>query len=525
MGVYFNPSNGSFTKDRNYKIYIDKTGLLEYLNESIGTPKNCIALSHARRFGKSHAAGMIDAYYSMGCDSTNLFEDTKIAKCSDFKKYMNKYNVIHIDVSSFWDYYKDNIVEKIVEYIYKDLKKDFGDELDYQENISYVLMSIYQKNNIPFVIIIDEWDCVIRNSNDKELVHKYLQVLHSLFKSEESKSFLALAYITGILPIKKIKDESALNNFREYTMLKSKPITEYYGFTEKEVGDLCKEHDMDFDTTKAWYNGYLLDGKHMYNPNSVVQSMIDQDYDSFWRNTSSFASINTFITLNYAGLKDDILKMLAGGKVRVNTLAFQNDLSEIHSKDDALTALIHLGYLGYDADRKSAYIPNYEVATAFDAALQIGSWSEIARSISKCDELLLETIDGNADRVAELIELAHETYTSVLTYNDENSLSCVLTMAYFTAPAYYDIIREHPAGKGYADFIFKPRANAGWRPAMVVELKYNQSADTAIKQIKEKRYQGALSGYGDKILLVGVNYDADGEDKKKHTCVIEEWTE
>ena len=525
MGVYFNPSNESFAKDRNYKIYIDKTGLLEYLNESIGTPKNCIALSHARRFGKSHAAGMIDAYYSLGCDSTKLFEGTEIAESSDFKKYMNKYNVIHLDISSFWDFYKDNIVEKIVEYIYKDFKKSFGDELDYQDNISYVLMEIYQKTNNPFVIIIDEWDCVIRNSNDKELVHKYLQFLHSLFKSEESKSFLALAYITGILPIKKIQDESALNNFREYTMLKSKPITEYYGFTEEEVRGLCAKYDMDFDTTKAWYNGYLIDGKHMYNPNSVVQSMIDQDYDSFWRNTSSFASINTFITMNYAGLKDDVMKMLAGGKVRVNTLAFQNDLSEIHSKDDALTALIHLGYLGYDADRKSAYIPNYEVATAFDAALQIGSWSEIAKSISKCDELLLETIDGNADRVAELIELAHETYTSVLNYNDENSLSCVLTMAYFTAPAYYDIIREHPAGKGYADFIFKPRANAGWRPAMVVELKYNQSADTAIRQIKEKRYQGALSGYGDKILLVGINYDAEGEDKKHHTCVIEEWME
>ena len=235
MGVYFNPNNGSFTSDKNSKIYVDKTGLLEYLNGILGTNSRCIAVSRARRFGKSHAAGMIDAYYSRGCDSTNLFENTKIAKNSDYKNYMNKYNVIHIDVSSFWDYYKDNIVEKIVEYIYKDFKKEFGDELDYQENIGYVFMSIYQNTNIPFVIIIDEWDCVIRNSKDKELVHKYLQFLHSLFKSEESKSFLALAYITGILPIKKIKDESALNNFREYTMLDSYPITEYYGFTEEEV--------------------------------------------------------------------------------------------------------------------------------------------------------------------------------------------------------------------------------------------------------------------------------------------------
>ena len=525
MGVYFNPSNESFTKDRNYKIYIDKTGLLEYLNESVGTPKNCIALSHARRFGKSHAAGMIDAYYSLGCDSTKLFEDTKIAESSDFKKYMNQYNVIHLDISSFWDFYKDNIVEKIVEYICDEIREVYEDKIDYSKMIHSVLMNVYRISNIPFVIIIDEWDCVIRNSNDKDLVHKYLQFLHSLFKSEESKSFLALAYITGILPIKKIKDESALNNFREYTMLDSYPITEYYGFTEEEVRELCREYDMDFESTKTWYNGYLIDGKHMYNPNSVSMAMDRHKFDSYWRNTSSFASINTFITMNYAGLKDDVMKMLAGGKVRVNTNTFQNDFSTVASKDEALTALIHLGYLGYDADRRSAFIPNYEVATAFEAALQTGEWKDIAKAISICDELLDETIDGNADRVAELIELAHETYTSVLTYNDENSLSCVLTMAYFTAPAYYDIIREHPAGKGYADFIFKPRSNAGWRPAMVVELKYNQSADTAINQIKEKRYQGALSGYGDKILLVGINYDVEGEDKKHHTCVIEEWME
>ena len=525
MGVYFNPSNGSFTQARNSQIFVDKTGLIEYLNKRISTEEKCIALSHARRFGKSHAAGMIDAYYSRGCDSTNLFEDTKIAKSSDFKKYMNKYNVIHLDISSFWDFYKDNIVEKIVEYICDEIREVYEDKIDYSKMIHSILMKVYRISNIPFVIIIDEWDCVIRNSNDKELVHRYLQFLHSLFKSEESKSFLALAYITGILPIKKIQDESALNNFDEYTMLKSKPITEYYGFTEEEVRGLCTEYDMDFDATKAWYNGYLIDGVHMYNPNSVAMAMKKKDFDSYWKNTSSFASINTFITMNYAGLKDDIMTMLAGGMVMVDPRSFQNDLSEIHSKDDALTALIHLGYLGYDAEMLSAYIPNYEVAEAFQMALKTGCWKEIAKAVSICDELLMATIAGKADRVAELVELAHDTYTSVLKYNDENSLSCVLTMAYFTAQGYYNIIREMPSGKGFADFTFIPRANAGKRPAMVVELKYNQSADTAIKQIKEKRYQGALSGYGDKILLVGINYDAEGEDKKHHTCVIEEWME
>ena len=523
MGVYFNPSNESFTQAKNSMIYIDKTGLIEQLNKRLSTEDKCIAVSHARRFGKSHAAGMIDAYYSLGCDSTKLFENTTIAKNEDFKQYMNKFNVIHLDISSVWDFHKEDLVEAIHRRICDDFIEEYGEELDYGKDLYLLIQEIYRKTRIPFVIIIDEWDCIIRNSKDEGLIHKYLQFLHSLFKSEESKSFLALAYITGILPIKKIKDESALNNFEEYTMIKAKPITQYYGFTEDEVRELCEEHDMDFEGMKAWYNGYLINGMHMYNPNSVAMALKRKDFDSYWRNTSSFASINTFITMNYAGLKDDVMTMLAGGKVRVNPNTFKNDFSTIASKDDALTALIHLGYLGYDADRKKAFIPNYEVATAFDSALQTGEWKEIARAISICDELLDETIEGNADRVAELIELAHDTYTSALKYNDENSLSCVLTMAYFTAPAYYNIVREMPAGKGFADFVFIPRVNAGYRPAMIVELKYNKSADTAIKQIKENRYQGALSGYRDKILLVGINYAVEGKEKKHHTCVIEEW--
>ncbi len=523
MGIYFNPTNESFTQAKNSMIYVDKTELLEQLNLRLSTENKCIAVSHARRFGKSHAAGMIDAYYSLGCDSSKLFDNTKIAANADYKKYMNKYNVIHLDISSFWDFHKKDLIESIKERVYDDFKEIYAESLNYNKDIHVLLNEIYHKTTTPFVIIIDEWDCVIRNSDDKELVHGYLQFLHSLFKSEESKAFLALGYITGILPIKKIKDESALNNFREYTMLDSYPITPYYGFTEEEVKQLCQKYDMDFDSIKAWYNGYLINGLHMYNPNSVSEAIDRHAFASYWRNTSSFSSINTFITMNYAGLKDDIMTMLAGGKVMVDTRSFQNDLSDIHSKDDALTALIHLGYLGYDADRKSAYIPNYEVAEAFQMALKTGTWDEISKAISRCDELLMATIDGDETKVAEIIEQAHDTYTSVLKYNDENSLSCVLTMAYFTAPGYYNIVREMPAGKGFDDFAFIPRSNAGFRPAMIVELKYNQSAETAIKQIKEKKYHGALSGYSDKILLVGINYNEDGSDKKHHTCVIEEW--
>ena len=521
MGTYFNPGNESFRQAVRSKIYVDKTGLINELNDVICTEYKCVAVSHARRFGKSQAAGMLRAYYSKGCDSRELFSGFEIAKAPDFEEHLNKYNVIHVDVASFADDFKENLVEKIWEAVYKEMSKDFSDIMDISCSKAAVLMDVYEKSGIPFVIIVDEWDCVVRNHSDKpELVHEYLQFLHSLFKSEESKSFLALGYITGILPIKKIEDESALNNFREYTMVNSKKLTPYFGFTEDEVKELCEEYSMYFASVKKWYDGYHINGKHMYNPNSVAQAMMDESLEPYWRGTSSYETINKLITLNFDGLKDDVLKMLEGEKVTVDVTTFNNDLTQLNSKDDALTALIHLGYLGYEEEKRKAYIPNFEVSMAYRSALKTGRWKEIAKSIERCEDLLDATIDKDEEKVAELLELAHETYTSIQKYNDEHSLSCAVTMAYFTAPAYYNIIRELPAGKGFADFAFIPRKEAGTRPAMIVELKYDKSAETAIKQIKDKRYEGALKGYEKEILLVGISHD---KRTKKHECVIEEF--
>ena len=276
MGTYFNPNNESFTCDKRSEIYIDKTGLLEFLNKKIGTNAKYISVSHARRFGKSHAAGMIDAYYSLGSNSESLFSDTEIAEKKSFREHLNKYNVIHLDISSIFDFHKEDLIEEIHKRISKELRQKYDNKLEYDNDLYLLFNDIYNIEGIPFVIIIDEWDCVIRNAADNQaLVHQYLQFLHSLFKSEESKKFLALAYITGILPIKKIKDESALNNFDEYTMVSSAPITQYYGFTEKDVKDLCEKYDMDFETSKAWYIGYLgydADRKSAYIPNYEVAS-------------------------------------------------------------------------------------------------------------------------------------------------------------------------------------------------------------------------------------------------------------
>ncbi|MBP0961484.1 MAG: AAA family ATPase, partial [Oscillospiraceae bacterium] len=461
MGIYLNPDNDSFKKIAKDEIYIDKSGLLKILNKKLGAVRNCVSLSHARRFGKSQAADMIEAYYSRGCNSEELFSDLEISKSPDFKKHLNKYNVIHLDIASMTDNMEGNYIPKITELIYNELKAEYPDILKFGNPLSAILMDVYNKTEteqdgkrvkIPFVIIIDEWDCIIRNhSDDPKLVHDYMKFLHSLFKSKEATSFLGLGYMTGILPIKKIKDESALNNFKEYTMTDSKELTPYFGFTDEEVKDLCTRYNMNYESVREWYDGYSISGKDMYNPDSVSQAVTDHSLESYWKNTSAFESINTYITMNFDGLKEDVLSALSGKSVPVNIRKFKNDLSEIGSRDDALTALIHLGYLGYNALTGEAYLPNYEVAEAYEAALSTGNWNEVAKSISQCRELLNATIRRNEERVAELTELAHETYSSVLKYNDENALSCAITMAYFTAPAYYNIIREYPSGNGFAD--------------------------------------------------------------------------
>lgn len=519
-GFYFNPGNAAFCSDARSEIYVDKTLLLNELNKKLCTNDNCFCVTHARRFGKSQAADLLIAYYSKGCNSEEILSKYKIAQQENWTEHLNKYNVVRLDMSSIIDNnYKNKLVSDAIRRIVSDMKEDFQDELDYDKSINELIYSIYKKTNTPFVITIDEWDAVIREyGDDEQVVHGYLQFLHKLFKSAESKEFLALGYITGIIPIKKIKNESALNNFQEYTMVNSGNLTEFYGFTEEEVKELCQRFDMDSDAVTRWYNGYLINGKHMYNPNSVCRAMQRKQIDSYWKNTSSYGTINDLINLNYGGLRDDILSLLAGGRLEVDVKTFQNDLLNLRNKDEVITALIHLGYLGYDAEYKEAYMPNYEVATAFESAMATDdNWGKVGRSIADSDRLLSATIRMDTDKVVKYLDFAHDAYSSVFEYNDENSLSCVLTMAYFTAQGYYNIVRELPTGKGFADFAFLPMSNAGRKPPMLVELKWNRSADTAIKQIKERRYAGKLSEYKE-ILMVGINYSTR---TKKHTCKFE----
>ncbi len=389
-------------------------------------------------------------------------------------------------------------------------------------SLADALSRIYEKTRNQFVVIIDEWDVLIRDeSHNKTVQEEYINLLRVMFKGTEPTKYIALAYMTGILPIKRLKTQSALNNFRQFTMLAAGPLAEYVGFTESEVRELCERYGRDFTEVKRWYDGYLLADRHVYNPNAVVNLMLDGTFQSYWSQTSTFESIRPFIDMDFDGLKTAIMAMLSGDSATVRTTSFMNDMVTFKNKDDVLTLLIHLGYLAYDQELKTAFIPNEEIREEFSVALEDDKWDELNEFERQSDALLQATLDLDAKAVASGIEKIHSEYASVIKYNDENSLSSVLTLAYLSSMQwYFRPVRELPTGRGFADFVFIPKPHyAADYPALVIELKWNRKASTALEQIKEKRYTDSLLRYTGDILLVGINYD---KTSKTHTCVIEE---
>ena len=524
MGRFVNPNNSAFQKAVVSKIYVDKTGLIDLTNGFLGTQQAFICNSRPRRFGKSMAANMLVAYYSKGCDSHELFAGLAIEKSADYEKYLNKYDVIHLDIQ--WCFKEAGRAEKTVSFITQavlaELRNIYGDIIP--EDVTKVSGALSYINTVTgneFVIIIDEWDVLIRDeATNKAVQEEYIDFLRNLFKGVEPTKYIALAYMTGILPIKKYKTQSALNNFDEYTMLDPDFLAPYIGFTEAEVKGLCKQYQRDFTEVKRWYDGYELDGYHVYNPRAVVSLMLRGSFKSYWTQTGTYESIVLLINMNFDGLKAAIMTMLSGDAVPVRTTSYQNDMVTFRNKNDVMTALIHLGYLAYNQEEQSAYIPNEEIRSEFLDAVEETQWNEFFDYQKLSREILAATLDMDAETVAELIEKVHQEYASVIQYNDENSLSSVLSIAYLSSMQYYfKPIREMSLGRGFADFIFIPKHRyADYYPALVVELKWNKSAKTALQQIKEKRYADSLQDYAGEILLVGINYD---KKTKEHTCSIE----
>ena len=523
MGIYLNPYNIEYRRAINDHVYIDKTELIAYMNDQLGRASRYLCVSRPRRFGKSMAADMLVAYYSKNNDSRELFKGMKIEKNPGFETHLNKHQVIRVDVQQFIFSQEDIpfVTESIERALVKELVHEFSDVKDIHSGmrLQTVLQMIFVQTGEGFVFVIDEWDCIFRMApNDKESQKKYLDFMRSLFKGA---AYVDLVYMTGILPIKKYGEHSAINMFKEFSMTSPKGLGTYFGFTEEEVENECLKRGVDFKTMKVWYDGYRIDGAYIYNPNSVANALYFKTFESYWTGTETYEALKVYIDRNFDGLKESIVEMLGGGKIVIDATTFENDMTTFKSKDDILTLLVHLGYLTFDAASKEVFIPNLEIKQEFIRAIKVGNeWGNLMCSLNRSLDLLESTWAMDSEKVAKIVDMIHEETTSIIQYNNENALSCVLYIAYYSASAFYmKPIAEMPTGKGYADIVYLPLKEND-KPALVVELKWNKSASGAIQQIHDKGYAQGIEGYTGDILLVGINYD---KHTKKHDCLIEEY--
>lgn len=530
MGVYINRGNISFASARRSE-YVDKSLLISFVNGTIGTGQRLTCVSRARRFGKSMAAQMLYAYYDKSCDSRELFADLKVAAAENeankipqnsFETHLNKYPTIYIDITNFTTRYhgREDIVKILSREVRKDIRAAYPNiAIAPRKDLMDTLLAITEHTGEQFILIIDEWDALCREVSDKpQLMDEYVRLLRSMFKSSDTDRVFAAVYMTGILPIKQYGTQSALNNFQPYTMINPDPIGEFYGFTVSEVKNLCEKYNMPFDEMMRWYDGYEMGtAGHMFNPTSVMLAIHKRRIENYWTQSSSFESIRNYINMDFDGVKQTIQNLLIGEEENVPIFNYGNDDNELSNRDELFSLLTYYGYFAYNNNSQTVHIPNHEVRAELLQVVKTGNRPELVKLINDSDMLLRATLAMDEQYVAEALDQFHSQYATPRFYNDEQALRALVRYAYIGATGLFIPMEELPSGKGFADVAFIPTQRAG-RPVLVVELKYDESADTAISQIKDRRYPEKLIPFADNLLLVGISYD---KDTKKHSCKIE----
>jgi hypothetical protein len=560
-------------------VFVDKTDFIEKTNALFNTDGNLIAVTRPRRFGKTVTAHMLSAYYSKGYAGQEIFNDLEISNKNSFKEHLNKYDVIYIDMNSIDGRYKNYLkktkkvqgVESLVDYLEYSIIKELRGQKNFAEcfenndientGLLEALSALQTDLNAQFIFIMDEWDLVYREYRHDETLQKaFINLLKDLFKSDDGYACFALAYLTGILPIKKYNSQSALNGFDEYNMLAPGDFAKYFGFTEDEVAEIVKSPkcQISHQDLKEWYEGYKIKGVDIYNPNSVTKAVSRNECISYWSGTSSNEEVVRLINMNFDGIKQDILNLIEGREIAFNCGRFQNDMVSIKSEDDILSLLVCLGYLGCknpngdnveeekssednnedtteqtekieqdeqaktanNKNRRIAYIPNAEIKSALMDIVKEQEWYERMETIERSENLLkaIKALDGN--KVAELIQDVHNSPSvSIYDYNSESALTfCVITGLLWSTRDDYDYHREDQAGKGRVDLVYEPSVK-GSEPLILIEFKYGESAETALRQIKtQEYYKRYTKKYTKNIILVGINYDPKTKD---HQCLIE----
>ena len=550
-------------------LFVDKTDFINETLDRFDMDNNLIAFTKPRRFGKNVTAHMLACYYSKGADCKAVFSGLKVAgyagikqingqeKNITYEEYLNKCNVIFLDMNNVNSKYRNYVrrtakieevsdIVDLTEYlVIKELKEEpeFAPILE-KAGISNIglndaLSEIHQKLHISFVFIMDEWDLIYREYRDNEpLQEKFIDMLTGLFKATEGLSCFSLAYLTGILPIKKYNSESALNNFDEYNMLTPGNFAPWFGFTEEEVAEICRLPccSVTQDVLREWYEGYkiqIFDRKtgaykavDVYNPNSVCRAVSRSECAGYWSDSSSNAEAIRLINMNFDGIKDDIMRMIAGGTVFFNFRSFKNNMVSITSKDQVFSLLACLGYLGCNGQpnagtERYAYVPTKEIRETLIDIVREQPWYNSLPVIERSEKLFQAIRSLNAETTAEIVGGIHNSpYVSVIGYNKEEALVfCLISGLMWCAETSYDSFRELPAGKGFADLVFVPKSRADL-PIMIIEFKRDYTAEDALNQIKEQDYAARYRKDGDvrEVLLVGLNYNSE---TKEHHCLIE----
>ena len=529
MGIYINPGNEAFRVKRN-AVYVDKSGLIGLVNRSIGMPNKLSCISRPRRFGKSYAAQMLCAYYSFGCDSAPLFDDLEIARDETYREHLNQYNVLYLDIS---DIIGKSGLNEVLQYITDVASDELYEQypgIKRAKSLADLLLNAVEASGRKFIAIIDEWDAMIRDKKSTDDIrYRFLQFLRSLFKSSAiTDKVFAAAYMTGILPIKKDGSQSAISEFREYTILKPGKFAPYVGFTETDVQKLCEEFHVDMAKMKFWYDGYKIkDIGYVYNPNSVMQAIESGEFHSYWVASSDPTSLLEYLNLDKEGLGKTLVDLMVGKDVPMNPVMFRNDPLCLENEDDVLTLLTHYGYLSYDEECETVRIPNEEIRVEYAQSVHRVTHVETMQRVKRSVQLMKDTADMRADAVAAELQRVHTEECNPRHYNNEQSLRGTIKLAYFAYRDKYLQMEELAGGTGYADIVYLPKRNSDY-PALVIELKAldkahpERDAEGAIAQIKRHNYPVAIQNYTNEILLVGICYDKDDPDKK-HTCQIECW--
>ena len=553
MGTYLNPGKAAFEEAVNSEIFVDKTEMILYLNSVVKTKQKYVSVSRPRRFGKTMAADMICAYYDREADSREMFlqrriADTQLNKSElSWDAYLGAFDVIRLVMTDFIKAGR-TVTESLgilTTRVLNELSETYPEVQYDSSDLFYSMDRFYRSTGIPFVVVIDEWDAVFRlRKEDKTGQTEYLDFLRDWMKD---KPYIALAYMTGILPIKKYGKHSALNMFTEYSMMFPRQLARFTGFTEDEVRRECNRYGRDYAAVRNWYDGYDVsdvippDPDHqeqkrtgkpikatryaLYSPLSVVEAMTTGVIKDYWNQTETYEALAEYIRRDYDGLKDAVALLMDGGRLKIDTSTYQNDMTTFHGRDDVLSLLIHLGYLGFDDEQSEVFIPNREILDEFKTSTKSEEWISTFKSFEISQELLKATWNRQADKVSELLEDAHNRAGNK-TYHDEAALSYAIQLAYYAAQKYYTTILELDSGKGYVDIAYLPSPKYPDKPALVIELKYDKSADTAMSQIRRQKYPDRLEHYKGNILLVAIDYDKDvpntSTEFKHHKCRIEE---